>query len=141
MARFANDAARVYVTEGDISEVKPAEGTEYIALKGALSIGEQSQLQAAIMRVRTVAGKSGAIGNVDLDLRMADYMGLLYELYVVDWYLLGADGKPVAYAKGKVNTLSSDDPLVDRALAEAARRNPTQRAMRLVTQSGSTTSQ
>lgn len=114
MSHFASREL-VYVTTGGVSEAKPAEGVEYIAIKAALSLAEQAELQGSIV---------GMGDDQKVKMNPADYLKALNQLAIVGWFLLD-NGQPVPFSRERVGELDCADPLVDAALKEFVRRNPT----------------
>lgn len=113
MSHFASRAV-VYVTGGGVSEVEPAEG-EYIAIKAALSLAEQAELQGAIV---------GMDEEQKVTMNPTDYLRRMNEVAIVGWRLI-EDGQPVPFSRERIGELDCSDPLVDAALKEFAQRNPT----------------
>lgn len=112
------------------------EDEEWIAIKPKLGVADRQRLTDAVVvmdRSRSDVDK----GEVQLDLRLGQFLTALLQIGVVGWRLFkrdeageiarGEDGQPVEvpYDPDLVPYLDPDDPLVDRVLQELARRNPT----------------
>jgi len=107
----------LYVTMETVSEERPADGVEFIAIRAALSLAQRTQIQAAIVEID---GDSKAKATMDR------YLMAFNEMAIADWYLVDEDtGKPAPYSKERIGDLDPQQPLVDKALKEFAARNPT----------------
>ncbi len=115
MARFTSGEDRVYVTAESVSEIRPAEGVEWIAIKTRLSVGDKTRLEAASVGL-------GADGkSVRMDIEAA--LRAIYEVFLLDWYVLDGD-QPVPLSIAAFCRLADDEPLAARAIEEITRRNP-----------------
>lgn len=107
----------LYVTMETVSEERPLEGVEFIAIRAALSLAQRTQIQAAIVEID---------GDSKAKTTMDRYLMAFNEMAIADWYLVDEDtGKPVPYSKERIGDLDPQQPLVDKALKEFATRNPT----------------
>ncbi len=112
MRHFASRAV-VYVTLNGTSETEPPEG-EYIAIKAALSLAEQAELQGSMV---------GMDEDQKVKMNPTDYLRRMNEVAIVGWRLF-EDGEPVPFSRERIGELDCNDPLVDAALKEFAERNP-----------------
>ena len=108
----------VYVTADSVSDDRPPDGVEFIAIRAALSLAQRTQIQAAIVEIDSKDNSAKA--------RMDLYLMAFNEMAIADWQLVDEDtGKPVPFSKERIGDLDPDQPLVDKALKEFALRNPT----------------
>jgi len=125
MGHFSSKG-RIYITlDAEPTTVHPGDAVEWIAIKPALSRGDRSRLQNSTL----AASYDTESNKASLDFKTLDFELLLLQLAVVDWRLL-EDGQPVPFSEAAIADLSSDDPLVDKALLEIVRRNPTRSILR-----------
>lgn len=115
MAKFTSVADRVYVTAEGVSELRPAEGVEWIAIKTRLSVGDKTRLEAASVGL-SADGKSA---QMDMEAALL----AIYRIFVVDWFVLDGD-TPVPLSAEAFCRLADDDPLAVNAIEEITRRNP-----------------
>ena len=116
MAHFASRKV-LYVTLDSVSPEKPEAGGEWIAIRAAVSLGQRTQMQAALFEID---GKSGAKAD------MGRYLAAFNHLAIVDWYLVD-EGQVVPCTPENIDGLDAEDPLVDKAMREFAERNPLSR--------------
>jgi len=115
MARFISVDDRVYVTVDGVSETKPADGGEWIAIKTRLSVGDKTRLEAASVGL-SADGKTAQM-NVLAALRA------VYEVFLLDWRVLkGTTEVPLSIEA--FCDLADDEPLAVATIEEITRRNP-----------------
>jgi hypothetical protein len=115
MARFTTADDRVYVTVDSVSETKPADGAEWIAIKTRLSVGDKTKLEAASVGL-SADGKTAQL-NVEAALRA------IYEVFLLDWRVLDGE-REVPLSIEAFCRLADDEPLAVAAIEEITRRNP-----------------
>lgn len=132
-----------FVSLTPVKVTVPEAPDEYILIKPKLSADERSALQDVLLHVDATEGDSA--------MRFGAYLKALKDAAVVGWRVFARDdedaiirdanGQPVLvpFAPEMLARFDEDDPLVDAALGEIARRNPLARARS--TRSGSTTSE
>lgn len=108
-----------FVSKEPVRIELPERPGEYIAIKAKLSAGDRSRLLD--MSVKVKAEKDA---DVTVDAGQYTLLGLM-QVAFLGWRLLDDDGAEVPFDRKLIEDLDRDDPLVDAALAEIARRNPT----------------
>jgi hypothetical protein len=115
MGAFASKRA-LYVTMDGVSSDKPIDDTlEWIAIRATLSLGQRTEMQASVV----------AIDKGKAEASLKGYLATFNEFAFVDWRLFDDAGQPVPFSKQATADLDPAYPLVDKAMAEFATRNPT----------------
>ncbi len=92
---------------------------EWVAIKPKMSVGDRGTLSDAIMVV-SATGK-----ETNVNVKAGQYLAAMLRVNIMDWRILGDDGQPVPFKRELIADLDPDDTLIDAALGEIARRNPT----------------
>jgi hypothetical protein len=117
MGAFASKKV-LYVTLNGVTSDKPTDDvTEWIAIRSALSLGQRTEMQAAIVQIDQK--------SKDTELSLKGYLSTFNEFAFVDWRLFDEDGQPKPFSREAIADLDPAYPLVDKAMAEFAQRNPT----------------
>jgi hypothetical protein len=114
MGHFAGNAV-VYVTYDALLDSEPLEPTEYIAIKRWVSLSEKHELQGRALALDAEHG--------DITLQVQAFLNRQAQIAIVGWRLY-EDGKPVPFSRDKIKDLNANDELVQRALEEFTRLNP-----------------
>lgn len=117
MGAFASKKV-LYVTLDGVSGEKPADDTtEWIAIRSALTLGQRTEMQAAIVELDKNSGETA--------VSLKGYLNAFNAYSIADWRLFDEDGRPVPFSREAIAELDSAYPLVDLAMKEFAERNPT----------------
>lgn len=96
---------------------------EWIDIKPKFSIQDRAAFQDSVLKAEF--NREGDENQAHISMAAGQLTFRMLELAVVGWQLKDDEGGHVPFKREMIGALDQDDPLVDKALAEIAERNPT----------------